>query len=317
MLGAAAAWPRYALAQSRTIPVIGFLNTASPQNWAPYVAAFRAGLNEGGYAEGRNVEIEFRWAEGRYERLPALAADLVARRVTVIAATGGSASAHAAREATRTIPIVFISGEDPVASGLVVSLGRPGGNVTGVSTITRDLTSKRLELLEELVPTATTVALLLNPDSPTSNERPAIEAAIRAHGQQSLVFEARTQSDIDAAFASFAKSRPNALLLFTDALFDLHSHQLVALAARLAVPTIYGWREDVDAGGLVSYGPSHADLYRQAGGYVDRVLDGARPAELPALLPTRLELVINLKTAKTLGLAIPPSFLARADEAVE
>jgi putative tryptophan/tyrosine transport system substrate-binding protein len=186
----------------------------------------------------------------------------VARRVTVIAATGGGASAHAAMAATRTIPIVFISGEDPVASGLVASLGRPGGNVTGVSTFSRDLASKRLELLEELVPTATTVALLLNPDAPTSDERPAIEAAIHAHGQQSLVFEVRTQSDIDTAFGSFAKRRPDALLLFADALFDRHSHELVAEAGRFAIPTIYGWRED--AGGLVSYGPSHADLYLQA-----------------------------------------------------
>jgi putative ABC transport system substrate-binding protein len=313
--GAATAWPLATLAQR--MPVIGFLNSASPEGWAAYLAAFREGLSVGGYVEGSNVVITFRWAEGHYERLPGLAADLVAKRVAVIAATGGGPVIRAAMAATRTIPIVFTSGTDPVASGFVESLAHPNGNVTGVSLISNSLVPKRLELLRELVPTATTIAVLVNSANRAPAELPAIERAIRGSGLELQVIEVATESEIDRGFASFTTHRPGALLVAAEPFFEVRRDQIAALAARYAVPAIYGWREYVDAGGLISYGSSLTDGYRKAGIYTGRVLGGAQPADLPVQEPTKIELVVNLKTAKTLGLAIPQSILARADEVIE
>jgi len=315
--GIATTWPLAAGAQVAAMPVVGFLNSASPEAWAPYLAAFREGLRESGYVEGRNVALEFRWAGSRYERLPSLAADLVERRVAMIAATGGVASVRAAVTATQTIPIVFTIGGDPVGLGLVASLGRPGGNATGVSIVSRYLMPKRLELLRDLIPTATTIALMMNPDNPASAELPTVEAAIRAQGQRLLVIEAGTENDIARAFASFAARRPDALLVSADPFFEVQREQLAALAARHSVPAMYGWREYVEAGGLISYGSSLTDSYRQAGSYAGKVLSGAKPANLPVQEPTKFELVINARAAKALGLTIPPTLLARADEVIE
>jgi putative tryptophan/tyrosine transport system substrate-binding protein len=316
-LAGAAVSPLAAGAQPTPLPVIGFLNSASPDLWAPYVAAYRAGLKQSGYDDGRNVAIEYRWAESRYERLPALAADLVAKRVAVIAATGGVAAIRAAMTASQTIPVVFTSGGDPVALGLVASLGRPGGNVTGISIIARDLMPKRLELLSELVPTAMTIAVLMNPTNPDSAELSAIEAAMRVSGKQLQIVAASTEDELDHGFASFTVRRPDALLVAADPFFDGRRAQLAALAVRYAIPAMYAWREYVDAGGLISYGPSLTDAYRQAGGYTGKVLSGTKPADLPVQEPTRFELLVNFKIAKALGLTIPPSILARADEVIE
>jgi len=316
--GGVLAAPLATRAQTSSMPVIGFLSSVSPAGWSPFVAAFREGLNEAGYVEGKNVAVEFRWAEGQFDRLPALAADLVSRHVAIIVATGGSRSGLAAKAATSTIPIVFGTGGDPVEQGLVPSLGRPGGNATGVSIFTSDLMTKRLELLHELVPTAIEIALVVNPNSPTteSDERKA-QQQVRSYGQRIRVLRASTEQEIDAAFATFAQLRPGGLIIAPNPVLNARREQFVALAARYSVPAIYEGRESAAAGGLMSYGPSLADAYRQVGIYTGRILKGAKPADLPVLQPTKFELVINLKTAKALGLTIPQSLLLRADEVIQ
>jgi putative ABC transport system substrate-binding protein len=318
-LGVTAAWPLAARAQQPALPVIGFLNSASPGGpFAPLLAAFQQGLKDGGYVEGQNVAIEYRWAEGRYDRLPTLAADLVRRQVRVIAATGGTASALAAKAATATIPVVFVAGADPVGEGLVASFSRPGGNVTGVSTYSAELEQKRVQWLHELMPEAGKIATLINPASPLDIKMTMtdMEAATRA-GLQMLTIKAQTESDFEPAFAQVVRQGAQALLVSADPFFNSRRIQIVALAARYALPAAYPWREYTEAGGLMSYGTSLAALYRQVGQYVSRVLKGDKPADLPVQNPNKFELLINLKTAKTLGLAIPPSVLAVADEVIE
>jgi putative tryptophan/tyrosine transport system substrate-binding protein len=316
--GAAVAWPLAARAQQPAMPVIGFLSGRSPGEAASAVEAFRQGLGETGYVEGQNVSIEYRWAEGRYDRLPALAADLVGRQVAVIAATGGEASGLAAKAATATIPIVFTMGGDPVELGLVLRLNNPGGNVTGVTFIVGDIATKRLGLLRQLVPNATTITMLINPNYPaTSAEVRDVQAAARSLGLQINVLNASTSTEIDAALATFVGKRPDALFVGGDPFLLGQRDQIVSLAARHAVPTTYPQREYVDAGGLMSYGTSVPNGYRQAGVYTGRILRGAKPSELPVLQPTKLELAINLRTVKTLGLDVPPNLLAIADEVIE
>jgi putative tryptophan/tyrosine transport system substrate-binding protein len=315
--GAAVAWPLAARAQQAAMTVIGFLHAASPEPFAPFVAAFREGLNETRYVEGRNAAIEYRWAENRYERLPALAADLVARRVAVLVTPGDIAPA-AAKSATSPIPIVFIVASDPIKLGLVASLNRPGGNITGVSMFTSVLMAKRIELLTELVPKAATIGLLVNPTAVTAaRDVNDAQAAGRALGRQIQVLNASNESEIAAAFDTLAKQRIGALVTGTDVLFTNQHGQIAALASRHAIPAIYPWREFVSAGGLASYGTNHAEPYRQAGVYVGRILKGEKPADLPIMQPTKFQLVINLKTAKALGLDMPPTLLARADEVIE
>ena len=317
LLGGAMTAARALRAQQKAMPVIGFLGSASPGRNAPLLAAFRQGLGETGYTEGQNVAIEYRWAEGRYDRLPALVADLVGRKVDVIV-TQGSVAAVAAKNATSTIPIVFLSAGDPVEQGLVASLARPGGNLTGVSTMAPELSPKRLELLSELVPQVGVIALLVNPsNSNTERIIGDMQEAARAKGVQLHILKAGTESEIDAAFTSLVQRQAGALVVSSDPFFYGRRQQLVALAARHTVPTIYEWRQFVVEGGLTSYGASITAVNRQVGIYAGKILKGAKPADLPVLQPTTFELVINLKTAEALGLTIPPSILSRADEVIE
>ena len=315
--GAAAGWPLVARAQQLAMPVMGFLNSASPEPYAPMVAAFREGLKEVGYVEGRNVAIEYRWAEGQFDRLPSLAAHLIEQHVVVIA-TFGFPATLAAKSATSTIPIVFITGGDPVNFGLVTSLNRPGGNVTGINMMLGALGPKRLELLHELVPAATTIGILINPNSPITDTHLALEqAAAREMGQQVIVGRASAKDDLDAAFAMFAERAAGALIINDDPFFTTSGQQLVALAARHRLPAIYYQRPFTTWGGLMSYGPSMMDTYRQAGIYAGRIMKGEKPADLPVQQPTKFELVINLGTAKALSLTVPDKLLALADEVIE
>ena len=314
--GAAAAWPLAIRAQQTAIPVIGFLNGGSPD--ANRVAAFRRGLNETGYVEGHNVALEYRWAEGQYDRLPALARDLVRRQVSVIAATSTPA-AITARAATMTIPIVFTTSSDPVELGLVASLSRPSGNVTGATQLNIEVTPKRLEILHELLPTANVFALLVNPTNPyTEILSRNLQAAARSLGLQLHILQASTEHDFDAVFATLVKLRSDGLVIGGGEVFlDSRHGQLAALALRHAVPTIYQGRDFALAGGLMSYGGSTMDSYRVAGAYAGRILKGEKPADLPVQQTTKVELIINLKTARALGLEIPPTVIARADEVIE
>jgi putative ABC transport system substrate-binding protein len=315
--GAAIAWPLAARAQQKAMPVIGWLGSGLPGPSAPFLAAFRRGLSETGYVEGQNVAIEYRWAEGHYDRLPALAADFVGRQVDLISAASVTA-ALVAKNATSTIPIVFTGGGDPVESGLIASLARPGGNVTGVSTLAVELAPKRFELLSELVPRAGAIALLVNPNAADAERQTQeVQEAARGKGVPLTILKAASASEIDAAFATLAQRRSGAILVSSAPLFNSRLDQLVTLASRHAVAAIYERREFAAAGGLISYGTSLAAVYRQAGIYAGKILKGAKPADLPVQQPTKFELVINLKTANALGLTVPQSILARADEVIE
>jgi putative tryptophan/tyrosine transport system substrate-binding protein len=317
LIGGAAAWPLAVQAQQGAIPVIGFLHGASPEGYRPMVNAFRQGLREAGYAEGQSVAIEYRWAEGHYDRLPALAADLVHRQVAVIV-TGGTPPAFAAKAATSTIPIVINVGIDPVRAGLIASLNRPGGNVTGIAILTSELAAKRVELLHELLRTSTAVATLVNPTSPlTEPEIKGVRDAARSLGLELHVLNAATVSEIDAAFGRLIELRAGALVVGVDPFLTSQRQQIVALAERGSVPAIYGLREFAIAGGLMSYGNDLADAYRQSGIYAANLLKGAKAADLPVQQVVKVELVINLKTAKTLGLTFPNTLLGRADEVIE
>jgi ABC-type uncharacterized transport system substrate-binding protein len=316
--GAATAWPIAGRAQQAAMPVIGFLSSRSPGESTSVVAAFSQGLNEAGYIEGQNVAIEFRWAEGQLDRLPAMAVDLVSRQVAVIIAAGGDRPALAAKAATSTIPIIFTGSDFPVKVGLVASLSQPGGNVTGASLFTSELEVKKLALLRELVPGAPLIAMLVNPTNPSAEtDIEDVRRAAAAVGQQILLLRASSERDIDAAFEAVVQQRVNALLVAHDPIFLSRRDQFVALAAHHAVPAIFEFREFVVAGGLMSYGSRITENYRLGGNYAGRILKGAKPADLPVQQPTKFELVINLKTAKTLGLIVPQSLLLRADEVIE
>jgi putative tryptophan/tyrosine transport system substrate-binding protein len=316
--GAAAAWPLAARAQQAAMPVVGFLSSRSRQDSADVLAAWLQGLSETGHTEGRNIAIEYRWAEGRYDRLPAQAAELVRLHAAVIVAVGGNIAALPAKAATSMIPIVFIVGSDPVRDGLVESLARPGGNVTGVTLFTSDLGPKRLGLLRELVPVTAVIAVLLNPSSAAApNQVKEMQDAARAIGQPIVLLRATNEREIDAAFAALVEHRSGALVVMPDPFFNTRREQLIALASHYAVPAIYESREYAIAGGLMSYGTSYADTYRQAGIYTGRILKGATPTDLPVLQPTKFDLIVNLKTAKALGLAVPVAMQQLADEVIE
>jgi putative tryptophan/tyrosine transport system substrate-binding protein len=316
--GSAVAWPLAANAQQQAMPVIGFLNSESPRPFAQFVAAFHRGLNETGYVEGKNVIVEYRWAKGQYDRLGEMAADLVRHRVAVIVTTGASPSLLAARRATTTTPTVLINGEPMQDGAIVVSFNRPDRNTTGVSLFTDVLSAKRLELVRELMPNLAVVALLVDPNSTESViQSSEVQEAAHAIGQRIIVSKAGGERDLDAVFAGTVSQRPAALLIAGSPFFTRRRDQLVALAARYVLPTLYEWREFATAGGLISYGPSLTDAYRQVGVYAARILNGDKPADLPVQLPTKFELVINLVTAKALGLEVPATLLARADEVIE
>ena len=317
-LGGAAAWPLAARAQQPAMPVVGWLSTRAPGEGAYLLAAFRQGLKEAGYVEGQNVTLEFRWGEGHYERMPAYAAELVRRAVTVIVTTGGDPAAQAAKAATAAIPIVFVSGSDPVKVGLVASLNRPGGNITGVHMLLLGLGAKRLGLLHELMPTVNLIGVLVNPNFvDAQTQLRDVEDAAQSVGVKLLVQKAGTRLEIDTAFADLARQKTGALLVISDPFFTIQRVQIAALAARYAMPAVFELREYAAAGGLMSYGPDLANGYRQGGVYTGKILKGAKPAELPVEQPTKLGLVINLKTAKALGLQIPDKLLALADEVIE
>ena len=319
LAGSVAAWPLAARAQRSSVPVIGFLGVTSPETYAAFVGGFQRGLKEAGFVDGDNVTTIYRWAEGQYDRLPGLAADLVSRHVSVIVATGSLPSSLAAKQATETIPIVFLLGSDPVKFGLVSSLNRPNGNVTGVTLFAYLLDAKRVELMHELVPGASVVALLVNPNNPAQAEAQyvEVEAAVRKFGQQLVILKAGRDTEIDSAIAGLAERKVGALLVSADPLFLSRRDQLVALITRHAIPSIYEWRQFAEAGGLMSYGVDLVDAYRQAGVYVGKILGGAKPGDLPVLQPTKFEFVINLKTAKTLGLSVPNTMLVAADQVIE
>jgi len=317
--GAAAAWPIAARAQQAAMPVIGFLHPASPDRFADRLRGFRQGLKDAGYVEGENVAIEYRWADNQFDRLPALAAELVRRQVSVIAALGGPVPALAAKAATAIIPVVFLVAEDPVRLGLVASLARPSGNLTGINFFNAELGAKRLELLRTLVPGAARVAILVNPANAQTTETTLrdLEPAGRAMGLQLQVLNASSSRDIDKAFEALARDRPDAVFVSLDTSFADRRVQLVHLASRHAIPATYALRDFVEAGGLISYGTNFVDAYRQAGAYTGRILKGAKPADLPVVQSTKFELVINAQTARMLDLTVPPSLLARADEVIE
>jgi putative tryptophan/tyrosine transport system substrate-binding protein len=313
-------WPLAARAQQPPpLPVIGFLSSASPDQYAKRLRAFRQGLKEAGYVEGQNVAIQYRWAESQYDRLPALAAELVHRQVDVIAAGGGTPSAVAAKAATATIPIVFAVAVDPVKVGLVASLSRPGDNLTGITNLNVEVGPKRLELLHELIPTATIIALLVNPTSPSIAEPflRALKAAASTLGLQLHVLQASTEQDFDRVFAALVQLRAGALVIMSDQFFYARSEQLAALTLRHAVPAIFEYREFAAAGGLISYGSDETEYYRLVGIYAGRILKGEKPADLPVVEPTKFDLVVNLKTAKTLGITVPQTLLVAADEVIE
>ena len=319
LAGGAASWPLAAHAQQAAMPVVGVLNPTLPDANADILRAFRQGLKDTGYVEGENVAIVYRWAENQIDRLPALAAELVGRRVAVIAASGGPATVFAAKAATATIPIVFSVNEDPVKLGLVASMARPEGNATGINFLAGELTAKRLELLRGLVPAAVRVAVLVNPANTTNSESTLrdVQSTAQSLGLQIQIFNASTSGDINAAFATFVRERPDALFVGIDSFFRSRRVQLTHLAARHAVPAAYPLREYAEAGGLMSYGSNLADSYRQMGIYVGRILKGAKPADLPVEQASKFELVINAETARMLGVTVPPSLLATADEVIE
>jgi putative ABC transport system substrate-binding protein len=319
LLGAAAGWPLAARAQQPAMPVIGFLSPIALDTFADRLRGFRQGLRESGYIEGDNVTIVYRWAENQVDRLPELAAELARRPVAVITTVGGAGPAMAAKEATKTIPIVFITAEDPVRAGLVASLARPGGNATGVNLFSLELVAKRLELLRELMPAMVRVAVLVNPGNAAFAEATLrdVEPAARALGLQIQLLNASTSSEIDAAFATFVRTRPDALFVGNDPFFTSRRVQLATAAAHHSIPATFGSREIAEVGGLMSYGSNIADAWHQLGAYVGRVLKGAKPADLPVVQSSKFELVINAQTARTLGLSVPPTLLARADEVIE
>jgi putative tryptophan/tyrosine transport system substrate-binding protein len=317
--GAAAAWPLAGRAQQQAMPVIGVLHGVSAAQWADRMAGFHRGLGEAGFAEGRNVAIEYRWAEGQFDRLPAMTADLVSRKVAVISAGAPDVAIRAAMAATKTIPIVFVTASDPVGAGFVTSLGRPGGNVTGITLIGVELVAKRMELLREVLPGATRIALLVNPNNPglMQDNIQQSEAAVKRLGLEISVIKASSESEVESAVATAVQQQANAMSIGADAYLNSRSRQISSFALRHALPTLSESRESVANGLLMSYGPSQVDAFRQAGLYVGHILKGQKPADLPVLQPTKLELVINLTTAKAIGLKIPESFLARADEVIE
>jgi len=319
LLAGTAAWPLAARAQQAAMPVIGVLHGVSAAQWTDRMAGFHRGLGEAGFAEGRNVAIEYRWAEGQFDRLPAMAADLVNRKVAVISAGAPDVAVRAAMAATKTIPIVFVTASDPVGAGFVPSLGRPEGNVTGLTLIGTELVAKRMELLHEVLPSATRIAVLVNPNNPglMQDNIKQSEAALRRLGLEMVVIKAGTESEIESAVVAAVQQQANALSIGNDAYLTSRSRQIAFFALRHALPTMCDYREPVAAGLLMSYGPNQADSFRQAGIYVGRILKGENPADLPVLQPTKFELVINLTTAKAIGLKIPESFLLRADEVIE
>ena len=316
--GTAGTWSLVALAQQSAIPVIGFLSSASPKPYAGRVAGFRKGLNEAGYIEGRDLAIEFRWAQGQYDRLPAFAADLVGQKAAVIVSSGGDVAALAAKAATSSIPIVVVTGSDPVKAGLVASFNRRGGNVTGASFVATELETKRLELLRDLVPSAAVIGVLMNPTNPAAESRAKdLHMAAQILDRDIRIVNVSNESDLGAAFTTLTQQPAGALLVSTDSFLTSQRDRLVALARQYGLPTIYAWREFVEAGGLMSYGPIINEVYRQAAIYTGRILKGEQPADLPFVRPSKFELLVNMKTAEALGLRIPPSILARADEVIE